>query len=164
MFVRKGRGVWSCCCPVNVLPCPAVASHLASPWTRAQPNGVGLAPLPMTDIEQKANLGPVVTWHGSERMMSSPVTVLVARCRLKCTLDLCHFRMSSHRRTQRRAGWRTCAGNKHFTATLSGALLGPTNTSVLLSCISLYPGIEGSLHGSEAVWTPCASPPHAPLG
>lgn len=25
MFVRKGRGVWSYCCPVNVLPCPALA-------------------------------------------------------------------------------------------------------------------------------------------
>lgn len=29
----------------------------------------------------EGQLGTVVTWHGNSRMMSSPVTVLVAQCR-----------------------------------------------------------------------------------
>lgn len=54
-------------------------------------------------------------------------------------------------------------GSEHFPTTLSCALLDPTSIPVLLSCISLYPGIEGSLCGSKAGSTLCASQPRAPL-
>lgn len=44
---------------------------------------------------------------------------------------------------------------------LSCASRGPTGISVPLSHVSLYPGLEGSLLGSQAVPTLCAPLPHA---
>lgn len=55
-------------CESPSLPCPGILPHF--PWKREQLNKVGLIPEPVTDTEQKANLGPAVTWCGSSRMMS----------------------------------------------------------------------------------------------
>lgn len=85
--------------------CPDVSPCFC--WTTVQPDGAKLAQLPMSDTEQKANIGIVVTWHGSSRMIRCLVTVLVVWSSLKCSLDLCHFPRGNEgsRRMQKRGGW-----------------------------------------------------------